>query len=191
MAVIQVRKRHAVDTVDLPASARVIGLVLRRELEFSDIKVRPTNVTANIATVVTSITIGTAVQTVAGSFLLGVTFTAGNIQRSTITNNPFRVGNEIRIGDNDTSGANTVDAVVTNVSGNVVTYRIENTNGTGVVSPTGTLFVSLIEHDNDHEPNYILLHNGPAGGFRQELSIDASSGGIYRVNGVIEAVITA
>ena len=39
------------------------------------------------------------------------------------------------------------------------------------------------------DPDYILLHNGPKGGFSQELVLGAVDQ-IYRVNDVIEAVIT-
>ncbi len=59
------------------------------------------------------------------------------------------------------------------------TVEIRPTNVTAVISSTAGA---------TNDPDYIVLKNGPKGGFKQNLPLTAD--GVYQVNAVIEAVIT-
>ena len=59
--------------------------------------------------------------------------------------------------------------------------KVRPTNVTAVIGTE--VATPLIENQND----YILLHNGPAGGFRQEYTGPA---GLYHFNDVVRAVVT-
>lgn len=62
------------------------------------------------------------------------------------------------------------------------------TAGTTKVRPTNVTATISSEIGATNEPDYILLKNGNNGGFSQELPV--TTGGIYQVNSVIDAVIT-
>ena len=185
MARIAVTSSHGVDVVTLPASSRVIGVLLRENLQYTDTRVRPTNVTATIGTEIfvpatpsttrfATFTIATATQIVGDEFSRDVTFTGGVLN----------AGDEIRI--TSAAGTGVFDAVVTGRTGTNLHIRITSIETAGTLG--GLVTLAFLAHDSDHEPDYILLQNGPKGGFRQELSVPA---GLYRVNGVIKALITA
>ena len=85
----------------------------------------------------------------------------------------------------------TVDlAAGANITGVVLRRQLENDNSvkvrpTNVTATIGTVAATATAG----EPNYILLHNGPAGGFNQGGVISAAAITVA-VNGVVEAIIT-
>ena len=54
------------------------------------------------------------------------------------------------------------------------------------IRPTNV--TATISSEADEDPNFIVLHNGPAGGFTQQLQLAAS--GTYRANAAVLEVIT-
>ena len=201
MAVINTSIVHAVDTVTLTGTATTItGVVLRRELEFSDIKIRPTNVTANIATEVnTPDYSANAIVSRQGLHTLGSSnyLVGGLITIRTSSTIDVDTGDEVRLSvaaagltsaqlEALTTGY--AEGLIRSVSGDSISILIRGIVGTFVM-PTGTQLISLvrIDHSDEHEPDFILMHNGPKGGFTQQITLPA---GIYRVNGVVQKIIT-
>lgn len=181
------------DVVRLLPGERVIGVVLEREIQ-NGVKVRPTNVTATIS--VPQEDHDFAGLTVAANVLLNsgnanfhaVTLNFPASDPLTSTNNTFTTGELVRIiglpstplatgsanlrfhnidapvvSADPTAGAN--GQIVVNISNALLgfsgsqLYVRSNIPGTNIL-------ISDLEDFNEHD--YILLHNGPAGGFKQE-----------------------
>ena len=115
----------------------------------------------------------------------GGTFSAGSLHTipfATSTDfHDYNPGDFIRI----SRGTNSVRATIIDVSAGHLHVRVDEVfTGPLTVTQTQTVTVLLLE---EQETDYILLHNGPKGGFSQEF---VGVAGDYFVNDVIKALVT-
>ena len=184
--------------VHLLNTETVIGVVLKRDIQ-NGVRVRPTNVTATIdLTDHDGLgTIGAAVSINAGATGTLTITTTGDLTSI------FSVGEVIRIAGVPLGSTTPSRRVTRYVSGEAAIATISATTITFTVSPAtfgeigGLPIIPTIANENivltessDEEATdlFIVLHNGPAGGFSQQLRVSETKA--YPCNDVIQSVIT-
>lgn len=182
--------------ISLTATETVIGVILNREIQ-NNVKVRPTNVTAGIST-----TPHVRVGAVQGNFsftypAIGTPITVvGTIRVDNVDLDGIEVGNIVTFNGNGFtfSGATgfPIEGVVTSVTGGVLVAEIRRNTTTHTFSVTVTIgdneSITVLAPNGSDPIDFILLHNGPKGGFKQNFRPEIA--GSYRVNTVVGGVVT-
>ena len=161
------------------AEQKTSGVILAREIR-GGVKVRTTNTTA-----ATSTEAQDTIASVSGVLGTGnaTTITAPTGQESHFVPGRFIATQE------DTGGTNPfVLRFYTVVSRNNRSVTIERIDGGSSVNiATGALPQDVLVYSGlDEDPDFILLQNGPKGGFSQNIGL---APGVYRVNDVVDGLI--
>ena len=197
MAIIRNTGGH----VALNANDIVSSVVLNQYIQNGDVKIRPTNVTATIDLTDHDLNdgqIATGVSISRGS--------TGSLVVGSLSEDPrdiFNVGQTVRVsgiplgvagpprvvtryvGGNLTITAMTSDSIT---FGSVSPAQLGEQGGAPIIPTVGTERILVVESEDtsDHDIA-IILHNGPSGGFTQQVRVTDTKG--YPVNDVVKFVI--